>query len=513
MNRKMFWGVIVAVCLTTTYSCSRNQDNKRGLINSVDSAVSTDSLRIIMTSDRFQVLDVYGGSYANNTKVGLYEFNSNGNQLWSIKKVGKDYIIRSYFSKKVLAINMEDSLLVQQEYNGSDNQHWLLFGEIDSILIKNKALGKCLTYAKDIVLDNCTKKTTQYWIIQSSKKLQGEMDSCDCNENFNFIKNRIETSYSGFQDKVNPSTKAEYERVRMQSEKAAKESSGSAVSCFEIIHNYLSFFHDGHIHFNLIGNQRNNSYPRFLFYKLEKNTNAGWFDLKNVNDSTLLLSLPNFKQEYKSLVDGLINRNESKLLKTPYLIIDIRGNGGGTDVSFYGILPFLYTNPFELYGNDILASIETIKTFEKFEQRNASEKKLSQDAEQFRTQLDKMREHQGEFVLRTKDHEVKFDKILKNPRKIAILINQNCASSAEEFLLYARESKKVKLLGQPTAGTLDYSNVVSVPCPSLFFKFGYATTRSHRLPRFSVDRDKIQPNIYLADNTDWIAEALKQFKQ
>ncbi len=205
-----------------------------------------------------------------------------------------------------------------------------------------------------------------------------------------------------------------------------------------------------------------------------------------------------------------------KIVSTPYLVIDLRGNGGGMDPAFYNILPFLYTNPYKLYGNDILASIENIRVFEVGEQRISSTKtngKPSQDAEWVSTLISKMKKNIGKFILRSNDTEVKRDKVLRNPRKVAILINRNCASSAEEFLLNARESQKVLLFGEPTSGTLDYSNVMIVPCPSMVFKFGYATTRSRRLPRFSVDRDKIQPNVYLNYNTDWITEAVRQLKR
>ena len=40
----------------------------------------------------------------------------------------------------------------------------------------------------------------------------------------------------------------------------------------------------------------------------------------------------------------------------------------------------------------------------------------------------------------------------KSPRQIAILTNRNVGSSAEDLTLIAKQSKKVKTLGTPTAG-------------------------------------------------------------
>jgi hypothetical protein len=53
---------------------------------------------------------------------------------------------------------------------------------------------------------------------------------------------------------------------------------------------------------------------------------------------------------------------------------------------------------------------------------------------------------------------------------------------------------------------------MNVPCPSIVFNFGYATTRSHRLPKISIDKDKIKPDIYLSDSANWMEEALKILK-
>jgi hypothetical protein len=98
--------------------------------------------------------------------------------------------------------------------------------------------------------------------------------------------------------------------------------------------------------------------------KVISQQNITSFELKNIDDSTLYLSLPNFDYNNKSKVDDLINSNWNKLSHAPYLIIDIRGNGGGSDNTFSGILPLIYTHPFQLNGNEILSSKENIAFME-----------------------------------------------------------------------------------------------------------------------------------------------------
>jgi len=419
-------------------------------------------------------------------------------------------LIRSHSSKKVLAINLKDTSLVQQDLTGSDNQFWIISGKMDSAQIMNKAFNKYLTSGREIVFEDFNSGKVQPWKLELYSKIRKEMDSCNCKENFEFIKDRIETSYSGFQDKVNQSTKADYEKSLAQTEETARTTNNTSV-CFKAISKYLAFFQDRHVHLNVISNQTNtkNQSGSSIF---KKNVSAEWFNIKNIDDSTLMLSLPSFSGDNKKLIDQLIDKNKNKILKTPYLLIDIRGNGGGTDQSFYSVLPFLYTNSYALKGNDILASKYNIEIFEGFEYRLKSTKNTDNERKWLGIILDRMKKNPGQFVLRSEDNVVRRDTVLRNPRKVGILINSGCASSAEEFLLNARESKKVILFGQPTSGTLDYSNVINVPCPSLAFKFGYATTRSHRLPDISIDKDKIRPNIYLDNDQDWIEIASKKLK-
>jgi len=263
-----------------------------------------------------------------------------------------------------------------------------------------------------------------------------------------------------------------------------------------------------------VGNTNwNRTYPdiKVPLY-LKKSTvskNADWFQLKNLDDSTLLLSLPSFYSQHKTVVDELIKTNKNKLMSTPYLVIDVRGNGGGSDVTFASIRPLLYTNPFKRFGNDIMASKYNINSYEE----SLRERDINEEGRVWLQKiLQRMKDNPGKLVVRSGDEIAKLDTVMLYPRKIAVLINSGCGSSAEEFLLYAKESKKVVLLGQPTSGTLDYSNITPREFPGSVFKISLPQTRSHRLPDFSIDRDKIKPNVYLTDDQNWIEEAVKQLK-
>ena len=85
----------------------------------------------------------------------------------------------------------------------------------------------------------------------------------------------------------------------------------------------------------------------------------------------------------------------------------------------------------------------------------------------------------------------------RRPLRVAILIDGGCGSSCEEFALEARQSFSVKLIGQRTFGSLDYSNVCPHDLPSGRRRLLYATTRSTRIPSLMVDAAGVPPDIYL----------------
>ncbi|MGB8840488.1 MAG: hypothetical protein WCC64_05420 [Aliidongia sp.] len=94
----------------------------------------------------------------------------------------------------------------------------------------------------------------------------------------------------------------------------------------------------------------------------------------------------------------------------------------------------------------------------------------------------------------------RLDRIMPFPKRVAILLD-NAGSTAEQFLLEARQSHKVTLFGQRnSAGVLDFANVVSMPTPSGRFTIHWAISRSMRVPDDPVDPDGIVPDVLIPKN-------------
>jgi C-terminal processing protease CtpA/Prc len=89
------------------------------------------------------------------------------------------------------------------------------------------------------------------------------------------------------------------------------------------------------------------------------------------------------------------------------------------------------------------------------------------------------------------------DTVYSYPENVGIIINEANGSTAEQFLLEAKQSRKVKLFGVTTFGVLDISNMYFVDSPCKEFQLGYSLSRSMRIPDFTIDEKGIQPDYYL----------------
>ena len=112
---------------------------------------------------------------------------------------------------------------------------------------------------------------------------------------------------------------------------------------------------------------------------------------------------------------------------------------------------------------------------------------------------DKLQSMPGSFV-NLRDNSVAIDTmdtVYAYPQNVGIIINEHNGSTAEQFLLEAKQSKKVKLFGTTTIGVLDISNMYFVPSPCKEFQLGYSLSRSLRIPGFTIDGKGIQPDYFL----------------
>lgn len=231
-----------------------------------------------------------------------------------------------------------------------------------------------------------------------------------------------------------------------------------------------------------------------------------------LSDSTFYLRIPSFMDND---AEKLTKKHWTAITSTPNLIIDIRNNGGGQD-EFYQILSdLIYTQPYENKGVEWYATENNIKMYE-----DALKNGDIRDGEEgilwTNSLINEMKKKLGGFVIHPMmggDQTIKNDTIFPYPKRVGIIINEGNASSAEQFLLSAKQSSKVILFGNSnTAGVLDYSNAISENLPSNKFELIFPMTRSRRLPDQPIDNVGISPDVIVPYNaTDQLFDRLDQW--
>ncbi len=236
------------------------------------------------------------------------------------------------------------------------------------------------------------------------------------------------------------------------------------------------------------------------------------FTLKQLDSTTLLLRVPTMNEEVRKELDSLLQANTPLLRSTANLIIDCRNNGGGSDITFAPLLPYVFSGPVKGYRSQIYATDDNIQKYDKLKHDKSFPKKYRLF---FGHKARQLRRHKGEFVGKCGEYTEKVKKLSPNPQRVAVLINGGCASSCEQFVYYAGQSGRVTLIGQPTAGIVDYGNLHFLHFPCDAFTLAYPTSRSCRVDiGKALDGAGIPPDVPVsAEQADWVELARSYLKQ
>lgn len=224
--------------------------------------------------------------------------------------------------------------------------------------------------------------------------------------------------------------------------------------------------------------------------------------MKPLSSDTLWLRIPDFDDSRAMPLKDILDANAAALASTPNLLIDLRNNGGGSDFVYAPLTPLLYSRPIYSVGAEMRASKDNVAL------RMAVAEQIRAEAPEVAQYLDRQNARMaaalGTYV--SGDDQIfsveRLDRVLPFPKRVAVLVD-NAASTGEQFLLEARQSRKVTLFGKEnSAGVLDFANVVGMLTPSGRYEVFWATSRSKRLPGDPVDPDGIAPDIRIPASED-----------
>lgn len=244
--------------------------------------------------------------------------------------------------------------------------------------------------------------------------------------------------------------------------------------------------------------------------EIDKRFPANEFFIRRLSAKTIWLRVPNFHDDNAAVLSKLLKDNAQALGSTRNLIIDARRNGGGSDVVYGPLMPYLYTRPIYSIGMEMRASADNVTLRRAVADRLRKNPEGLESAKELDAQNLIMEKHPGSYV-QTDSRPfsiLNLGEALQYPKRVVVLIDL-AGSSGEEFLLAARQSGKVTLMGQQNSrGVLDFANVVSMPSPTGRFELQWATSRSLRLPEDPVDNGGIKPDVRIpASASDLVSYA------
>ncbi len=313
----------------------------------------------------------------------------------------------------------------------------------------------------------------------------GMPPSPSCRAALDFAIAKTEANYSGFRDKVTSGTQAQYTALTATMRGRA-DTTTTDRTCLGLLNDWLHFFHDGHIAVRL-----SPSAPAGIVPDANPPASPPPATLRRLSAHTLLLTLPRFNNEQGAVVADLLRQHARELAAADNLIVDVHGNGGGSDFVWLPVFQLLYTRVVALVNSSIYSTPDNIV---KYDRLLADTTIPAADKEETRQLADQLRNHPGEFVRRA-DDTIRFDAVAARPRRVAVVTAVGCQSSCENFVLASRQSGKVCLVGENTGGVLDYANQWHLDIPESPFVLWYPTSRSQRLPQDPVDVSGIAPDI------------------
>lgn len=235
------------------------------------------------------------------------------------------------------------------------------------------------------------------------------------------------------------------------------------------------------------------------------------FGIRQLSAKTTLITLPSFDYPFVKIIEELVSNNRSLIEATANLIIDVRGNSGGTDNAYQMLLPYIMTNSIRSMGVEYLATQTLIDGLVSYIKTVAEDKTKQEEIEMVKRWIALYEKNKGKFV-NVGDQAFSVQKVdlsAKSPSQILVLTDKRVGSSAESFVMKCKQSKKVKVMGNVTSGGLDYASArfFNFGCPEYLLQL--PTYRSLRLPDYPIDNIGLQPDLYIDKTvTDWLQFAL-----
>ncbi|GGG30655.1 S41 family peptidase [Pontibacter amylolyticus] len=241
--------------------------------------------------------------------------------------------------------------------------------------------------------------------------------------------------------------------------------------------------------------------------KLEDVARYSDFHFRVIDGDLPYIRFPNFYEKRPAFVDSLLKAHHYELTKADFIIIDVRDNNGGDDAVYLPVMPYVLSGPIQIPNIGVWMSEGNLKQF------------LSgKDPEQ----MDKSEKAEYDYLMSLKNtmfwfNKTEYARIYKPDtlyaphQKVAVLMNGKTISSGETFVYRSRQSDKVILYGQNTAGVVDgfMALTKSIGCFELCYP---SNLRARDVAENPIDYG-MAPDVYVSPEADVLELSIQHMRQ
>ena len=245
--------------------------------------------------------------------------------------------------------------------------------------------------------------------------------------------------------------------------------------------------------------------------------------LRVLDDETVLVTLPSHLPPYKAALDSLLAAHRDVLARAPIVLIDVRGNRGGSGDTARPLAPFytspaLYANPRPTEAGWILASPYNRALYRYLHRAMGGDEAhpwIRQTVDRLEAAED------GEIVRDRFDLVEPFrpDSVNASTRVVGLITDWINLSAVDVLMMEATASDRVVHLGEATDSAIDYQNAWTVPldepaaCAAEGFRVTYPRSAASWMPDAPRNPTGFVPDVPLDEATgDWVRAAQAHLK-
>lgn len=245
---------------------------------------------------------------------------------------------------------------------------------------------------------------------------------------------------------------------------------------------------------------------------------------ENLGENAAVLTIPSFSPEHGEALSALISQHQEEVLARQLLIVDLRGNEGGSGGMGRVLAPFYHAAeqrsvqgprpyPMAVSSPRVTAYYSAIRD------------QLPEGEERgfFDDFIRRMEAAPGRLVPYFEDPALAQrlfapptpQTVHPAPQHLAIIVDRHSVSAAEAFVLEARRSARVTVFGENTGGSIDYQNVLmgEIGAGALRHMLGLPLVAgSDQLPERGFNASGVPVDVPLAGQADWIAAVLAAYQ-